>query len=52
MNQTNSDNSDPDEGYYGWVQDMLYVGVRLFAAVFVIASVVGFVCGLRVVGWF
>ena len=53
FNQLNNDNSDPDEGYFSWVQDMLYVGVRLLAAVvvIVIASVAGLVCGLHVAGW-
>ena len=49
--QNNSDNSDPEEGYFSWVQDMIFMGVRLLAAVVVSASVVGLVCGLRVAGW-
>ena len=51
MSQFNTDSADSDDGFYGWVQDMLFTGVRLLAAVAVIASVVGFVCGLRSVGW-
>ena len=53
FNQLNNDNSDPDEGYFSWVQDMIFTGVRLLAAVvvIVIASVAGLVCGLHVAGW-
>ena len=51
FNQTNSDGSDPDEGFYGWVQDMIFTGLRLLAGALVVASVVGLVCGLRVAGW-
>ena len=51
FNQTNSDGSDPDEGFYGWVQDMIYAAVSICIAVFLGAAVAGFACGLRVVGW-
>ena len=47
--QNNSDNTNPDDAD---IEDgLLIAGLGVVAFVFVIASVVGFVCGLRSVGW-
>ena len=52
LTTTNSDGSDPDEGYSGYVQDLVYSGVQLSAVLVLLAvALAGFGYGLRAGGW-
>ena len=52
LTTTNSDGNDPNEGYSGYVQDLVYTAVHLSGAVILLAvALAGLAYGLRAAGW-